>query len=630
MVARVACRSLFALLALAAPALAAAGVAWRPLGPWSGPVDDLELDPRDDARLVASAGGRVWETRDAGARWRELVGFARPDEAARVAICDDGVWTSTLPPRRFAGGRWETVGTGLPAAGPLRSDLADGLACVSGGPPLLTIGTDLWRLDRTDWRLARHGVDSFALVPERPREVWGTIGRRLARSRDLGVSWRLVGGALPFPTPRQIVVAHGGSVLHAAVGGELWRSADAGSSWTRLARFPGVLQRFALGPRRTIAAVATSGFWRSVDEGRTWERRFAGRPWLADVAVDRRGTLWLASLDASPDALLRSADGEHWERRTNGLRGGMVWNFAPDPFHPERSWAQLGQFRLVARDRGAWIDATPPGASPGGLVPQGLVADPRRPGVVYTLLGPSLLRSEDGGATWAPVADAAGNAIADLPVFDPVVPDRVFLAGWGGVRRSVDGGRTWEVVLPTGADLSYVREIGRSPADAQRVWAFGFRKGIGLESSEPRLYRSVDGGATWEAIHDRLPGTLSVLAVDPTIAARAFAVTYECCGERRDLLRTDDGGSTWVPVSTLEAGPWLLGVSLRDPGTLIASFDAGRGEPEIRASHDGGITWQRAGELPLRDVVGITEDPGPGGRLYVWGWPGVFATRDRP
>ena len=180
--------------------------------------------------------------------------------------------------------------------------------------------------------------------------------------------------------------------------------------------------------------------------------------------------------------------------------------------------------------------------------------------------------------------------------------DDALLAGtYGdGLFRSTDGGRSWERI-----------EAGLTASTFRFVTA-------GLAGTEPaRVYRSPDGGQSWDELDGiaRIPGHEDwYLPYSPRAgAARNAIVTGDrllVAAEVAGLLRSDDGGRTWVcePVAGDEDihfvarhpdEPDLIYVAL---GTATLSQQGGR-HGGIARSRDGGRTWEKVETDYTRAVI---------------------------
>src|SRR4051794_31577697 len=167
--------------------------------------------------------------------------------------------------------------------------------------------------------------------------------------------------------------------------------------------------------------------------------------------------------------------------------------------------------------------------------PTGSIGDvavaPSDPNVVYVgsgeglqrpdlSTGDGMYRSNDAGKTWAHLGLRDGQQIARVAV-DPRDPERVFAAVLGhpygpnaerGIFRSTDGGRTWEKVLYRDSDTGGM-DVAIDPRDPRTVYAvlWSARQapwevgGSWTLSRNNGLYKSTDGGSTWRQLTAGLP-----------------------------------------------------------------------------------------------------------------------------
>lgn len=246
------------------------------------------------------------------------------------------------------------------------------------------------------------------------------------------------------------------------------------------------------------------------------------------------------------------------------------------------------------------------------------------PNVIYAGMGETTIRidvsygdgvykSTDGGRTWRHLGLADTRHIGRVRVH-PTNPDLVYVAALGhafgvneerGVFRSKDGGATWEKVLyvsdKAGAvDLS----IDQQNPDIlyASIWQV-YRNFWELSSGGPDsgLWRSLDGGDTWERISDNkgfpqtLKGKIGV-AASPVKAGRVWAMVEakDACG----LYRSDDFGATWQKLNDsidLWARPWYYMHVYADPQDeetvyvlnlgMHKSTDGGKSFTEIPTPH---------------------------------------------
>jgi len=199
------------------------------------------------------------------------------------------------------------------------------------------------------------------------------------------------------------------------------------------------------------------------------------------------------------------------------------------------------------------------------------------PNVIYAGTGESTIRidvthgdgvykSTDAGATWRHMGLVESRHIGAIRVH-PQNADLVYVAALGhsakdnperGLYRSADGGETWELVLHV-ADNAGAVDISLDPNNPRHLLATTWearRSFWAMDSGGPGcgLWRSRDGGDTWEDISrkpglpDGVIGKIGV-AFSPAKSGRAWALV-EAEGRKRGLYRTDDGGEKWDKVSS--------------------------------------------------------------------------------
>ncbi len=195
---------------------------------------------------------------------------------------------------------------------------------------------------------------------------------------------------------------------------------------------------------------------------------------------------------------------------------------------------------------------------------------PEQPNRFYFgAVGGGVWRSDNAGRTWEPMFD--GQPIASIGAIAVAPSDsQVLYVGSGeadmrsdisygnGMYKSVDGGRTWERV-----GLSDSRQIGRiliDPKDPNLVFVAALGHAYG-PNPERGVFRSRDGGRTWSRVLFRGENTGAIdLALDPHDSRTILAALWQTRrppwnvyppsnGPGSGLFRSTDGGDNWSPVT---------------------------------------------------------------------------------
>lgn len=277
------------------------------------------------------------------------------------------------------------------------------------------------------------------------------------------------------------------------------------------------------------------------------------------------------------------------------------------------------QHVLAAGDTGVWSTTNGGGtwtkisAAP---VRTALAIDPHATTSVYGISGDrkSVLKSADGGATWAPVYTGAGSTQINTVLVDAQTAGVVhagvsFSDGLAQILRSADGGATWSPVLPAG--LRGAGGIG--PTNTTTLAVLPGVAGFAVAGIQVYhgglLAKSLDSGATWSGVSYGGLAPLaapSALAVAGTSAATATLYAALNVMQFGSLLRSDDGGATWVDLSA--------GLPIRGPqGGFVSNLTTNSTQPlwaymsewdtgapprtGVFATNDGGATWNELGHL---------------------------------
>src|SRR5208337_3115911 len=254
--------------------------------------------------------------------------------------------------------------------------------------------------------------------------------------------------------------------------------------------------------------------------------------------------------------------------------------------------------------------------------------DPSNPDVVYAGTafsndffcndGEGILKSTDGGATWAqlpgPLPSGPGLVAEVWSLGVSPTDGNVLLAvassGSGnGLYRSPDGGSTWEQVIAS-----------ESTGNGYQV-LFDPTNGNVAYASLDTVYKSVDGGSTWTTANGTgsnvLPAGYIWLAIAPSSPSTLYAGTGSQPAFGTYMFRTTDGGQNWTPLTD----PDWSSMVLVDPVNPNIILSAGYG---LYESMDGGSSWNW-GDSGFYGFRGGMEFSADGGVLYMGTEGGVWA-----
>ncbi len=253
---------------------------------------------------------------------------------------------------------------------------------------------------------------------------------------------------------------------------------------------------------------------------------------------------------------------------------------------------------------------------------------PGQPNVFY--MAPNnggVWKTTDFGRSWNPIFDGQPNddhrsgSIGALAVA-PSNPNTIYVGSGEGLRRpdlsvgngiykSTDAGRTWQHLGQRDGALRDAQQIGSilvDPKDANRVFVAALGHPYG-PNAERGVYRSVDGGETWQKVLYKDDNTGAIdLVFDPRNSQVIFADMWASRrppwttggsydGPGSGLYKSTDGGDHWrqitkgLPTEADKFGRIGLAVSQSEPDRMYALVDA-RNSGGVYRSDDAGESWQ--------------------------------------
>src|SRR5215475_7574471 len=202
-----------------------------------------------------------------------------------------------------------------------------------------------------------------------------------------------------------------------------------------------------------------------------------------------------------------------------------------------------------------------------------------------------------------------GGRVVDIAV-DPVAADTIYVAAaTGGVWKSIDRGARFTSIWPAANPQSMGALVMTASGTLFAGTGEANPGGGSIMYGGGGIFRSVDGGATWQRVGLANSGAIGRLVIDPTDPQRIFAaVTGRLYnpGGQRGVYESTDGGSTWRRVlagDNSTTGAVDLAIDPTNPNRVFAAMWDHLREPDLRTyggvgsgvyrSTDGGTTWLR-------------------------------------
>jgi photosystem II stability/assembly factor-like uncharacterized protein len=254
--------------------------------------------------------------------------------------------------------------------------------------------------------------------------------------------------------------------------------------------------------------------------------------------------------------------------------------------------------------------------------------------------GDGVYRSDDAGASWKNMGLKESRQIGGIAI-DPRNSDIVYVAAegsaWGpggerGLYKSADGGKTWEKILNISENTG-INNVALDPRNPDVIYCTSEqrRRHVGMKISggpESAVYKSTNGGKSFEKIMKGLPGGdlggmgLAVSPVNPDI----LYLIVEAQGESGGFFRSVNRGASWEKMNSYNASGQYYNKIICDPKDVDRVFSL---DTYTQVTLDGGRNWSRVSNNGRHvDDHAIWIDPVNTIHFYIGGDGGIYETWD--
>ncbi len=195
--------------------------------------------------------------------------------------------------------------------------------------------------------------------------------------------------------------------------------------------------------------------------------------------------------------------------------------------------------------------------------------------------------STDLGTTW----QLAVNGLLMHPIsalaVDPNDPGTIYTGGRNGLHTSTDYGDSWTQLTSLAPGARDLNAIAIDPRDSNTIY-----RAEGIELVQGEVFKSTDGGDTWQEITGSISHSIGTLVLDPGDPETIYAGTGggpQAGPQGLGLYRSQDGGDNWVKLDEVPdvAVPAVVVDPLDSDHIVIGTMGHG-----VLVSSDGGETFE--------------------------------------
>jgi photosystem II stability/assembly factor-like uncharacterized protein len=640
---------------------------WRPTGPPGGDVRDLVVDPSNPDRFYfGTLDGQIYTSADGGKRWELLHNFNKPKMFVDHILVDprDSKTLYVAAHRhKEPGGFFKSTDGGRKwrESKELKNEALHSLNQSKSDPDVLITGTfnGIFRSDdsgETWQQLPTHNtaglvhVESLAIDPRTPDIVYAGTWYLPYKTTDGGQTWKSIKNGIIDDSdifaididprdPNHVIASACSGIYETRNAGDSWRKVQGIPSQSRRTR--AILQHPSV--PGLVFAGTTEGFWRSERGGDadSWMVTTSRQLEINSITVhpSRPDTIYIGTNNYG--VMVSNDSGKSFLPTNAGYSGRFTNTIVADREMPNRIYAATintatgGGFLFASNDNGqSWRPSMR--NMPPRLITYSILQDTQNPEVIYLGTNLGFYRSQDRGASWAPVWAASPDNAAPVKVTRArktakrrlgapkpkrvKVPEETVRGAQVALNRS-----GYNVGTPDGkAGPLTLGALRRFQADRNLPTTVQFDQitlaALGVATGDGSV-EAEEQAATTLIITDAINAL--VHTVDVSTGKPSFLAATNV-----GLYRSQDPTKGWQKLpygSSIDPRTTSISTSLKKPEVIWA----GTAASGVIVSRDSGQTWRQVDGIPTDAPVNtVVQDPQRPSYIYIGTKQAFYSSHD--